>query len=65
MIWRPWREIRRLQDERRVFTTTLEALQSDHDAWEHTAELMADRYDKIRETNRQLRAALALYRNGA
>jgi len=65
VIWRPWREIRRLQDERRVFAETIEALQSDHAAWEHTAELMADRYDKIRETNRQLRAALALYRNGA
>ena len=35
---------------------------AERDKWRRNAELMADRYDKIRDTNLQLRDALTLYR---
>ena len=56
MIWNPWRRVRELTQ-----------LVADHER--HIAELQrgmavsADRYDRIRDTNLQLRDALELYRN--
>lgn len=50
MRWfNPWRRIRELEREIR--------------ALEHALHQANERYDKIRETNLQLRDALALYRN--
>ena len=45
----PWRRIRDLEAELR--------------AMDHALHMANDRYDKIRETNLQLRDALSLYRN--
>ena len=56
MIWNPWRRIRELEAE-------LRAAEKDRDAWRHSALLASDRYEKIRDTNLQLRDALNLYRN--
>jgi hypothetical protein len=62
MIWNPWRRIADL--ERRIVDLTWHV--QGHEA--HIAVLQrgldvaADRYDKIRETNLQLRDALELYR---
>ena len=56
MIWNPWRRVRELTQ-----------LVAGHER--HIAELQrgmavsADRYDRIRDTNLQLRDALELYRN--
>ena len=50
MRWfNPWRRIRELEGEVRVL--------------DHALHQANERYDKIRETNLQLRDALALYRN--
>jgi hypothetical protein len=62
MIWNPWREIRRLRGEQRALALTIEMLRSDRDSWQHQAMLAADRYDKIRGMNLQLRDALELHR---
>lgn len=56
MIWNPWRRIRELEAQLRRVTTECAALDN---ALHHSNE----RYDKIRETNAQLRDALSLYRN--
>ena len=56
MIWNPWRRIRELQAQAhndRAEIAMLDRALSDAN----------DRYDKIRETNLQLRDALTLYRN--
>ena len=56
MIWNPWRKIREL--EARLLKVAAECA-----ALDHALQQSADRYDKIRETNVQLRDALSLYRN--
>lgn len=56
MIWNPWRKIREL--EARLIKVSNECA-----ALDHALKQSADRYDKIRETNLQLRDALTLYRN--
>lgn len=48
-VLRPWRRIRELEAELR--------------AMDHALHRANERYDKIRETNLQLRDALSLYRN--
>lgn len=55
-LFNPWRRIRALEHE-------VETLKYDRDSWQHKALLMADRYDKIRDTAAQLRETLTLYRN--
>lgn len=56
MIWNPWRRIHELEAEARQSEAQLTLLdRALHDA--------NDRYDRIRETNVQLRDALSLYRN--
>ncbi len=63
MIWNPWRRIREL--EIRLGKEACEHAQAKHerDALEHALHQSNERYDKIRETNLQLRDALSLYRN--
>ena len=56
MIWNPWRRIREL--EARLLTVASECR-----ALDHALHQSNERYDKIRETNAQLRDALSLYRN--
>lgn len=56
MIWRPWRRIREL-------TLELDQLRVENRALDHALSQSADRYDKVREMNTQLRRALGLYRN--
>jgi hypothetical protein len=56
VIWNPWRKIREL--EARLLKVAAECA-----ALDHALQQSADRYDKIRETNVQLRDALSLYRN--
>lgn len=55
MIWNPWRRIRQLEEQAAIAEAEIvfldQALQRSH-----------DRYDRIRETNLQLRDCLALYR---
>ena len=56
MIWNPWRRIREL-----------EAAASNHElelrALNYALHMANERYDKIRNTNRELRETLTLYRN--
>lgn len=52
----PWRKIREL--EARLITVASECR-----ALDHALHQSNERYDKIRETNAQLRDALSLYRN--
>tara|TARA_R110000822_G_scaffold81504_1_gene193534 strand:- start:1958 stop:2131 length:174 start_codon:yes stop_codon:yes gene_type:complete len=53
---RPWRRARDLEAVNARLSTTIDALNR---ALDHSA----DRYDRIREMNAQLREALELYRN--
>jgi hypothetical protein len=55
VIWNPWRRIREL--EVRLGQVACECA-----ALDQALKQSADRYDKIREMNLQLRDALALYR---
>jgi len=55
-IWNPWRRIRQLEADAVFAERSIESLQRHCD-------LLADRYDKIRVTNEQLRGALDLYRD--
>lgn len=55
MIWNPWRVVR----EQRAEIDSL----SNEVGWLHQrCDLLADRYDKVRDMNLQLRDALDLYR---
>lgn len=56
LIFNPWRRIRELQVE-------LDRARNERDALDHALLRSTERYDKIRETNLQLRDALTLYRN--
>ena len=55
-IFNPWRCLRELEAE-------LVDVKYQRDSARHAALLAADRYNKIRDTNLQLRDALELYRN--
>lgn len=63
MIWNPWRKIRELRERIHFVEVELMSAQIDVASARGHADLLADRYEKIRETNAQLRDALALYRN--
>lgn len=56
MNLRPWRRARDLEAVNARLSTTIDALNR---ALDHSA----DRYDRIREMNAQLRETLELYRN--
>ena len=56
MIWNPWRRIRQLEAAAVQDAAEIRALN-------HALHQSADRYDKVREMNNQLRDALSLYRN--
>lgn len=58
MIWNPWKRIRLL--EARLGQVACECA-----ALEHALKQSTERYDKIRDTNQQLRETLTLYRNEA
>jgi hypothetical protein len=55
VIWNPWRRIADLERHVQAHEAHIAVLQRGLD-------VAADRYDKIRETNLQLRDALELYR---
>lgn len=55
-VLRPWRKVRELEAEARTYRAEIAAL-------DRALSDANDRYDKIRETNLQLRDALSLYRN--
>ena len=57
-LFNPWGHIRHLEAE-------LVDTRAGKDYWRGQAALLADRYDKIRETSAQLREALSLYRNNS
>jgi septal ring factor EnvC (AmiA/AmiB activator) len=56
MIWNPWKRIRQLEAQ-------LIRVADECSALDHALKQSADRYDKIREMNLQLRDTLTLYRN--
>jgi hypothetical protein len=57
-IFNPWRRIRELQ-------VKLDHARNERAALAHALLRSTERYDKIRETNLQLRDALTLYRENA
>lgn len=58
MIWNPWRRIRELEAEVRRLKNEVISL-------DNALRQSADRYDRIRDANAQLRDTLTLYRNNA
>lgn len=56
MIWRPWKRIRELEQQLQRADRRCAGL-------EFALSQSADRYDRIREANAQLRETLTLYRN--
>ena len=58
MIWNPWKRIRELE-------ARLMRVSSECAALDHALKQSADRYDKIREMNLQLRDTLKLYRDNS
>ena len=56
MIWNPWRRVRELEAQARNDRAEIALL-------DRALSDANDRYDKVRETNLQLRDALSLYRN--
>ena len=63
MIWNPWRRIAEL--EQRIMHLEADAVIAalTIESMQRHCDLLADRYDKIRVTNEQLRGALDLYRD--
>ena len=62
MIWRPWRRIAELEQRNaHLEADAADAARTVQSVSRH-CDLLADRYDKIRLTNEQLRDALNLYR---
>lgn len=62
MIWNPWRRIAEL--EQRIMHLEADAVIAalTIESMQRHCDLLADRYDKMREMNAQLRDALNLYR---
>ena len=62
MIWNPWRRIAEL--EQRIMHLEADAVIAalTIENMQRHCDLLADRYDKMREMNAQLRDALNLYR---
>lgn len=62
MIWNPWRRIAEL--EQRIMHLEADAVIAalTIESTQRHCDLLADRYDKMREMNAQLRDALTLYR---
>jgi hypothetical protein len=65
MIWRPWRRIRALEEALWDAQSALQELRHQHAALGLALRTSTVRYDRIRDTNLQLRDALELYRSGA
>lgn len=62
MIWNPWRRIRELEVRLGKEACEHAYAKREIDALERALQDSADRYDRIREANHQLRECLALYR---
>ncbi len=62
MIWRPWRRIAELEQRNAQLEADAADAARTVASVSHRCDLLADRYDKIRLTNAQLRDALNLYR---
>lgn len=58
MIWNPWRRCRELEVEIRKLKSEVAGL-------DQALHQSADRYDRIRDANAQLRETLTLYRKNA
>ena len=62
MIWNPWRRIAELEQRNaHLEADAADAARTVESVSRH-CDLLADRYDKMREMNAQLRDALNLYR---
>ena len=63
MLWNPWSRIAEMQ--RRIAQLEADAVDAERtiESVSRHCDLLADRYDKIRATNEQLRDALDLYRD--
>ena len=64
-IFNPWGCIRDLESEVGNLNAQVSSAKNNSDYWRGQAALMADRYDKIRETAAGLRETLTLYRNNS
>ncbi len=62
MIWNPWRRIAELEQRNAQLEADAADAARTVASVSHRCDLLADRYDKIRLTNAQLRDALNLYR---
>ena len=62
MIWNPWRRIAELEQRNAQLEADAADAARTVESVSHRCDLLADRYDKIREMNAQLREALNLYR---
>jgi hypothetical protein len=62
VIWRPWRRIAELEQRNAQLEADAADAARTVASVSHRCDLLADRYDKIRLTNAQLRDALNLYR---
>lgn len=63
MIWNPWRRARDLQLTVTALEQEVVNMARDRDDWARIADQWVEKYNKIRETNAQLRDAIELYRN--
>lgn len=63
MIWNPWRRARDLQGAVTALEQEVVNVARDRDDWARIADQWVEKYNKIRETNAQLRDAIELYRN--
>jgi hypothetical protein len=62
VIWNPWRRIAELEQRNAQLEADAADAARTVASVSHRCDLLADRYDKIRLTNAQLRDALNLYR---
>ncbi len=63
MIWNPWRRARDLARQVAELEQDVANMARDRDDWARIADQWVEKYNKIRETNLQLRDAIELYRN--
>jgi hypothetical protein len=62
VTWNPWRRIAELEQRNAQLEADAVIAERTVASVSHRCDLLADRYDKMREMNAQLRDALNLYR---
>ena len=65
MIWNPWRRVAGLQARIAQLEGDMMRAAREVEGMRRHADLLADRYDKIRESNQQLRETLDMYRTNS